>query len=54
MEVNGQLLASAVFSPGKVPHCIGGWVGSRAGLDTVRKKIPSPAGNLTPVVQPEA
>jgi hypothetical protein len=38
MEVGGQLHAPAVLPPppGKRPgtHCIGGWVGPRAGLDT--------------------
>jgi hypothetical protein len=49
------------LAPGKGPHgtlCKGGWVGSRAGLDTeVRGKILSspPAYNLNrPVVQPVA
>jgi hypothetical protein len=33
--VGGQRHAPAALPPGKRPgtHCIGGWVGSRAGLD---------------------
>jgi len=41
MEVSGQLHAPATLTPGKNPydtHWIGGWVGPRAGLDTVVKK----------------
>jgi hypothetical protein len=37
-EVNGQLHAPVALLPGKkilATHCIGGWVGPRAGLDTV-------------------
>ena len=35
MRVSGQLHAPAALPPGKRPgtHCIGGWVGPRAGLD---------------------
>jgi len=35
MEVGGQRHASAGLPPGKRSgtHCIGGWVGPRAGLD---------------------
>jgi hypothetical protein len=36
-------------------HWIGGWVGPRAGLDaTEKRKIPAPADNGTPAVQPVA
>jgi hypothetical protein len=49
------------FKPRKrVPgtHCIGGWVGTRAGLDAVvKRKIPSPRREWnpkTPIVQPIA
>jgi len=36
-------------------HRKGGWVGPRAGLDAmVKRKIPSPTGNRTPVFQPVA
>jgi hypothetical protein len=36
-------------------HWIGGWVRSRAGLDTVvSRKILSPAGTQTPIIQPVA
>jgi hypothetical protein len=39
-------------------HCIGGWVGPRAVLDTVvKRKIPSPrqeSNPRTPIVQPLA
>jgi hypothetical protein len=41
MDVSGQLHASAALTPRKeLPgtHCIGGWVGSRRGLDTVEKR----------------
>jgi hypothetical protein len=40
-EVNGQPHAPAALPPGKVPlgrHWIGGWVGLRAGLDTLEKR----------------
>jgi len=37
MDVSGQLRATAALPPGKEPFCMGGWVGSRAGLDTVVK-----------------
>ena len=35
MEMGGQRHAPAVLSPGKRPgtHCIGGWVGPRAGTE---------------------
>jgi hypothetical protein len=35
MEVGGQRHAPAILPPGEWPgtHCIGGWVGQRAGLD---------------------
>jgi hypothetical protein len=35
MRVGSQLHALAALPPGKRPgiHCIGGWVGSKAGLD---------------------
>jgi len=46
IEVGGQFHAQAALSPGKEPpgtHWIGGWVGCRAGVETVSKrKIPSP------------
>jgi hypothetical protein len=41
MEMSGQLHASAALPPEK--HCIGGWVGPRAGLDVMGKiKISCP------------
>jgi hypothetical protein len=44
------------FTPRKIAtgaHWIGGWMGSRTGLDTVSKrKFPAPARNRTPIVQP--
>jgi len=52
MEVCGQL-----HVPEKAPciHWRGGWVGLRAGLDTVvmvvKREIPAPARNQTPVTQ---
>jgi len=33
---------------------MGSWVGPRDGLDAVTRKIATPAGNGTPVVQPVA
>jgi hypothetical protein len=49
--VGGQCHAPAALSPGKRPgtHCIGGWVGSRAGLEgcgisrPYRDLIPGPS-----------
>jgi hypothetical protein len=38
-------------------HCIGGWMGPRAGLDAVAKRknhIINPGENPTPVIQPVA
>jgi hypothetical protein len=48
--VSGQLHAPAALLPGKTPgtHWIGGWVGPRAGLDAVVRKIPSPYRDLKP------
>jgi hypothetical protein len=45
MRVGGQLHALATLPLGKRPdtHCIGGWVGPRAGLDGC-KKISPPTG----------
>jgi hypothetical protein len=42
MGVGGKLHAPAALPPGKRPgtHCIGGWVGSRAGLDGCEKSRP--------------
>jgi hypothetical protein len=40
MEVWGQLQTPAALLPDT--HWIGGWVGPRAGMDTVSWKIPSP------------
>jgi hypothetical protein len=42
MGVGGQRHASAALPPGKKPgtHCIGGWVGPRAGLDGCGKSRP--------------
>ena len=42
MGVGGQLHAPAALPPGKRPgtHCIGGWVGPRAGLDECGKSRP--------------
>jgi hypothetical protein len=42
MEVSGQLHTLAAFTPGEEPpitHWIGGWVGTRAILDVVVKRI---------------
>jgi hypothetical protein len=51
MGVGGQRHAPAALPPGKRPgtYCIGGWVGSRAGLDGygkfyfLRDSIPGPS-----------
>ena len=42
MGVGGQRHAPAALPLGKRPgtHCIGGWVGPRAGLEGVRKILP--------------
>jgi hypothetical protein len=42
MGVGGQLHAPAALPPEKIPwtHCIGGWVGPRAGLDGCEKSRP--------------
>jgi hypothetical protein len=58
MEVSGQLHTPAALpSRGRAPdtHWIGGWVGTRASLDTVTRKIPSLlAGLEPPIIQPVA
>jgi hypothetical protein len=61
MEVSGQLHAPAALPPReRTPgtHSIGGWMGLRAGLDTVvKRKIPSPrqeSNPRTPIVRPVA
>jgi len=51
MEVSGQLRARWK-NPGT--PWIWVWVGVRAGLDVMAKRIPGPAGNRSPVVQPVA
>jgi hypothetical protein len=42
MRVSGQLHVPAALPPGKRPgtHCIGGWVGPRAGLGGCEKYRP--------------
>jgi hypothetical protein len=42
MGVGGQLHVLAALPPGRRPgtHCIGGWVGPRAGLDGCEKSRP--------------
>ena len=42
MEVGGQRYAPTALPPGKRPgiHCIGDWVGPRAGLDGYGKSRP--------------
>jgi hypothetical protein len=44
MGVGGHLHAPAALPPGMRPgsHCIGGWVGPRAGLDSCKKSRPLP------------
>jgi len=60
MEVYGQIHALAALTPEKWPPVtdwMGGWVGPKAGLNTVAKRknpIIAPAGNWTLVVQPVA
>jgi len=58
MEVSGQLHGPAALHPTeRTPgtHWIGGWAGTRAGLEAEAKKdIFSPCGKLNPVVQPVA
>jgi hypothetical protein len=61
MEVSGQLHAPAALPAGKVPtgtYCIGGRVGSRAGLDVMEKRQISrlyrESKPDSSVVQPEA
>jgi hypothetical protein len=57
MEMSGHIHIPATLSSGKErapgTHCIGGWVGPRAILDTVAKEndIPTPALNWTMVVK---
>jgi hypothetical protein len=50
-------ITSAALPPGRKPtgtHRIGGWVGlSPFGLGGEENKSPGPAGNRTPVVQPD-
>jgi hypothetical protein len=52
MEVSGQRHVPAAFLSGKEPlgtHFIGGWVGTRAGLDAVEKsKITFPCQESNP------
>jgi hypothetical protein len=48
---------SSHFTPGEIAprtHCVGDWMGPRAGLDSVEKRKVSltSAGNQTPAVQP--
>ena len=55
MGMGGQRHAPAALPPGKRPgtHCIGGWVGPRAGLDGCGKSRPPP-GFDPRTVQPVA
>jgi len=57
--VSGLLYATALPPGERAPgtHCIGGWVGPRASLDTAEERkspFTTIAGNQTPVVQPIA
>jgi hypothetical protein len=58
MEVSGQLHAPVALPPVKESPAHIGWVGHRAGLDTVvKRKFPSPrreSNPRTPIVQPVA
>ena len=53
MGVGGQRHAPAALPPGNRPgtHCIGGWVGPRAGLNACGKSRPPP-GFVPRTVQP--
>jgi hypothetical protein len=53
MDVSGQLHVLADLHQGKSPdtHRIRGWVGLRAGLDAVVKRIPRPCPDSNPVVR---
>jgi len=55
MGVCGQRNVPAVLPPGRRPgtHCIGGWMGPRAGLDGCGKSLPPP-GFYPRTVQPVA
>jgi hypothetical protein len=59
MEVSGQLHAPAAYPRERAPrtHWIGGWMGPRAVLDAVVKKIiSSPRRELnprSPIIQPK-
>jgi hypothetical protein len=55
--VNGQAYVWNVLSPHPIPHGkhhriyrVGGWMGTRAGLDAVIDKIPVHAGSATPIL----
>jgi hypothetical protein len=52
MEVSGELHAPATLLPVKEPPVtivLGGWVGSRVGMDTVeQRRIPCPCHELNP------
>jgi hypothetical protein len=55
--VSGQPLAPAALLPGEaapVTHCLGGWVGPRAGLDDVKKRkfLTLPGLELRPLGRP--
>jgi hypothetical protein len=58
MEVSGHLHDSSALPPGKEPlgtHWMEGLMGSKAGLDAVKKRnISCPIGNRTLAVQPVA
>jgi hypothetical protein len=59
MEVSGQLHAPAAYLQGKSPgtHWIGGWMGPRAVLGAVVKRISSSrreSNPRTPIVKPVA
>jgi hypothetical protein len=56
MRVGGQLHAPAALPSGKKPgtHCVGGWVGPRAGLDGWGKSPPPPPEFDSRTVQPVA
>jgi len=57
MRVGGQRKSTAALRPGERPgtHCIGGWVGPRAGLDRCGKsRVPPGPSNPWRVAKPIA
>jgi hypothetical protein len=56
MEVSGQIHDPAALIPEETAlsiHCLEGWVGPRASLDTVEKSL-APVGKQAPAFEPVA